>query len=608
MSASLLLSACGKDDPSDPDGGPVPGQQDASTADSGTDSGTDAGTDPGADSGTDAGADAGNDPGADAGADAGTEVDAGTGRCGDGLKQATEACDDRNTVGGDGCSATCAAIEPGWTCEQEGQPCVHIPVCGDGKVEGAESCDDGNTAAGDGCSSSCAEESGWECPSPGRACGAERCGDSILAGVEQCDDGNIVSSDGCDASCRLESGYKCPVVGEPCVTTTCGDSRVEGTEQCDDGNHDMGDGCTPLCTREPVCSNGVCQEVCGDGLVLNNSTTEQCDDGNTRARDGCSPTCQLEPGFTCAIVVAPPPDQLSLPVVYRDFRGYDVPASGGLPRGHVDFENGNGFETGIVATTLDAQGKPVYGKEGMSSATTHGRTAFDQWFRDVPSVNKTVVGSLNLPRGSNVLYQFNAPYFFPLDAAGWVASGQEPLRGDASTPSVPRNFSFTSETRYWFEYRGTEVLTFRGDDDVWVFINRRLVLDLGGIHGAATGNVNVSDRANALGLTPGGIYEVVVFHAERHTTGSSYQLTLNGLLYPSRRTECAYACGNHVVDAGEQCDDGVNDGGYGQCARGCVLGPRCGDGVTQYDFAEECDDGNTQGQDGCSATCMLEIG
>ncbi|WP_375743903.1 DUF4215 domain-containing protein [Corallococcus interemptor] len=508
----------------------------------------DSGTDPVADSGTDAGteADAGVDSGteADAGVDAGTEADAGT----------------------DAGMEADAGVDAGTEAD------AGTGVCGDGRVDGTESCDDSNTASGDGCSASCAVEPGWQCPASGGACGTV-CGDAILAGDEQCDDGNSVGNDGCGASCHLEPGYKCPVAGQRCVTTTCGDGAAEGTEQCDDGNNDLGDGCTPLCTLEPRCSNGVCQGICGDGELLANNTTEQCDDGNTRANDGCSPTCQLEPGFACTVVVSPRPELLTLPIVYRDFRGYDVPASGGLPRGHIDFENASGSETGIVADTLDARGKPVYAKEGMNSATTHGRAAFDQWFRDAPGVNKTVVKRLDLPRGSGSSYRFSSQAFFPLDDAGWVASGQEPLRADASSPSVLRNFSFTSETRYWFEYRGTEVLSFTGDDDVWVFINRRLVLDLGGVHGPATGSVTLSQRASALGLTLGGIYELVVFHAERHTTSSSYQLTLDSFIYPHSHTQCARLCGNHVVDVGE-----------------------------------ECDDGNTQNGDGCSATCQLELG
>ena len=54
---------------------------------------------------------------------------------------------------------------------------------------------------------------------------------------------------------------------------------------------------------------------------------------------------------------------------------------------------------------------------------------------------------------------------------------------------------------------------------------------------------------------------------------------------------------------GEQCDDGVNDGGYGECAAGCKLGPRCGDGKLQAGTGEECDDGNAKNGDGCSTSC-----
>ena len=65
-------------------------------------------------------------------------------------------------------------------------------------------------------------------------------------------------------------------------------------------------------------------------------------------------------------------------------------------------------------------------------------------------------------------------------------------------------------------------------------------------------------------------------------------------------------CGDNSVQSlfGEQCDDGVNDGGYGECAPGCKLGPRCGDKVIQA--GEGCDDGNTKSGDGCSSKCQVE--
>ena len=68
-------------------------------------------------------------------------------------------------------------------------------------------------------------------------------------------------------------------------------------------------------------------------------------------------------------------------------------------------------------------------------------------------------------------------------------------------------------------------------------------------------------------------------------------------------------CGDGIVQRseGEQCDDGVNAGGYGQCARGCILGPRCGDGITQTAAGEECDDGNDIDDDACSNACRNNV-
>ncbi len=50
-----------------------------------------------------------------------------------------------------------------------------------------------------------------------------------------------------------------------------------------------------------------------------------------------------------------------------------------------------------------------------------------------------------------------------------------------------------------------------------------------------------------LNLTPGQIYEIAVFHADRHPTESNYQLTLSG--FTTNRSNCQPRCGDGVVSA-----------------------------------------------------------
>lgn len=502
--------------------------------------------------------------------------------CGDGIVQG-EACDDGNSDSGDGCTATCDAIEVGFACPVPGQPCVSTVVCGDGNITGAENCDDGNDEPDDGCGADCLVESGWSCPDPGELCEAFACGDGIVAGAEGCDDGNAAAGDGCSSLCQLEPGYKCDVPGLPCELTDCGDGVVEGTEQCDDGDNDFGDGCTPLfCTREPDCSMSPmmpCTTSCGDGIKLPGGS-EQCDDANTEDGDGCSSTCTIEPGYECTNATAAP-NPLVLPIVLRDFRV-----------SHPDMEDFLGNDLGIVATMLGSDQKPVYANPGGTTPTTSGQANFDQWYRDVAGVNTTVLQTIDLAQLPSGSYQFNDGTFFPLDLIGFGNEGNN------------HNFHFTSEVRYWFEYKGDEQLDFTGDDDVWVYVNKRLAVNLGGVHGAQSGGILLNSAAAAtFNLVLGQVYEIVVFQAERHTTQSNYRLTLSN--FTSGVSTCESICGDGVRTPDEACDDGINDGSYGGCTPDCKKGPRCGDNILQSP-QEECDDGiNLDPYEGCAPGCQL---
>lgn len=579
--------------------------------------------------------------------------------CGDGRQVGDEECDDGNTDNQDGCSKTCL-IEANFACPTPGEACISTVVCGDGRVSGDETCDDGNADPGDGCSDACSVEPGWLCESPGARC-TPICGDGEVNGRETCDDGNLDDADGCSATCQRESGFACPSPGMPCHETVCGDGVAEGDEPCDDGDDiHVGDGCTPGCILEPTCQpaqrvepeesadagapgagaaatdagtldagtpaassapegrviSGACSSTCGDGLILPGDD-EECDDKNNVSGDGCDEVCKIESGWTCALTSDELPEQLTVPVVYRDFV-HKVADGGNVPR-HPDFEiySGGDATLGLTDALLGADGKPVY--TGICEAgktldatlcpydeQTTSEADFRQWYIDTDGVNIAVLDYLTFDRQPDDTYVFGGGGgLFPIDDRGWVATTppeEEPTNG--------HNFGFTTELRYWFEFKGGEFLEFQGDDDVWVFIGGQLVVDIGGLHPSRTGSVTLDDAtAQALGLEIGRVYEMALFHAERHTGESNFKLTIGGFL--SATTRCETECGDGIVAGAELCDDGDKNGaGYGFCDSDCTPGPRCGDGDKNGD--EACDNGvNLSGyqasseEDPCAPGCVL---
>lgn len=190
-----------------------------------------------------------------------------------------------------------------------------------------------------------------------------------------------------------------------------------------------------------------------------------------------------------------------LPVIVRDFT-----------TSNPDFEQGNNTDDrNIVGPELGPDNKPIYaGNPG--TATTRGKASFDQWYRDVPTVNQNILITLKLTQGANGVYTYDSPEFFPIDGQGFGNEGNN------------HNFHFTTEVHTQFTYKGGEVFTFSGDDDLFGYINHKLVINLGGIHQAEVATVELDKVASQIGLVVGSRYPLDLFGAERHVTQSHYRI------------------------------------------------------------------------------------
>lgn len=263
---------------------------------------------------------------------------------------------------------------------------------------------------------------------------------------------------------------------------------------------------------------------------------------------------------------AAPPDTYDLTVLVRDFRGSDE--SGG----HPDMERNKNLGAGnvmieVVMPTLGADGKPVWQGNGkhlkkvkvngvntyMQCADASGnpicytlydsglgdtpyeldlsrpsgfttKANFDEWYRDVPGVNLSTLITLTATRQADGTYQYSdtddmPDGFFPID---------NQLFGNSKANGGKHNYHFTTEIKGTFIYDATanQMFRFLGDDDVWVFIDGRLVIDLANTHSPAEQYVDM----NRLGLTHGQVYSLDMFQAERQTKGSHFGFTTNLLL------------------------------------------------------------------------------
>ena len=507
-------------------------------------------------------------------------------RCGDGVTDTGEECDDGNAIDGDGCSRICA-----------------LPGCGDGVAEGLEECDDGNLIDDDGCTN---------------ACTAPRCGDGIIQSGTTTEtvrysfeDGTIPSvfrytpgdwtvvnigsegsrsirsramsnnetvrieldvvfdaptdvsfafkvsseatyDDGAFYVDGVENGRRSGEVDWTPITVNVAagahtlawtyekDVSLSGGDDAawiDDIHFDVSATYEEVCDDGDANSNvipGACRTTCldpfcGDGIL---DDGEECDDGNDDDTDGCSRACLL-------------------------------PSCGdGVVNGDETCDDGNDIDTDECPNSCRAPGCG----DGIVSSVEREERITDVIVTNPFGVTgpvcddgATCFGALCDVSGDGSAPEHGICQALGAQRAVSVEWGDGP--GDAS-PDMPHAYNWSC----------VDYVCGPSTNDY------------------ASDNCSSFEMLQAITCRFEGVEECDEGLANADTPGATC------------RTDCTSAgCGDGIVDPTEECDDGndVDDDG---CTNAC-LAPGCGDGVRQP--SEACDDGNNLDGDDCNADCTL---